>query len=307
MVAFRHEDEMTNEQRRAIESVTLTEEWTVHGHLPQYLVAATEGLPRSAQSRIIHRVMEEEPLQLLHLPSEELGTESRTQAYEISEDRRINVLAPAEQLPTWYIELGNQLDAHYDEEEFVELGLLPSSEVNRQVNETIETEFLRKKEEQLERYQQEMTALELGETTTYSRERREQDTEPIPVYRDIAKEIRSLYPDVILLDFELIADHMQHKNFRVSETDTVNVEETMDQVYEFLESLYRPTDRFTTYILFSEDVFEKLGFEPTAHLEDSLALLAEQNEFVNIVHIKPYRDTETWMEDEILPLFYKGS
>jgi len=60
-----------------------------------------------------------------------------------------------------------------------------------------------------------------------------------------------------------------------------------------------------TYILFSEDVFEKLGFEPTAHLEDSLALLAEQNQFVNIVQINLYIDNESWMEDEILPLFYK--
>lgn len=308
MIVFRHEDELTNEQRRAIESVTFTEEWTVHGHLPHDLVKNTVTLPATMKSRIIHRIMEEEPIHLLHLPSEQLASQSGTQAYGMPVGKNVLTSIYGDtnmgQLPHWYVKLASQLNEKYQEQDLIKLSLIPPSEVDRQVTETVKAEIEKTRSEEAERHQQIIAAHDAGESPSYFEEIKREDEEMISVYRDITKQIRSLKPDVILLDFELIVDHMQHEDFRISNSTDISLDETIDQTYEFLESLYRPIDRFTTYLLFSEDVYEKLGFEPTAQLEDSLALLAEQNDYLHFVHVSSYEDNESWMEEDILPLLY---
>lgn len=309
MIVFRHDEELTNEQRRAIESVTFTEEWTLFGHLPPDLVKKTELLPATTKSRMVHRIMEEEPIHLLHLPSEELAAASHSgaKAYSMSEGTSLLSTFRGDtsrgQLPPWYVKLADRLNEKYEEENLIQLSILPPSEVNRQVIETVKEEVEKKRTEEEARHQQIITAHDTGQSPSYFEEVRREDEEIISVYRDVAKEIRSLNPDIILLDFELIVDHMKDENFRITDSNDMSLDETIDQTYEFLESLYRPIDRFTTYLLFSEDVYEKLGFERTAHLEDSLALLAEQNDYLNIVHISTYENNESWMEEEILPLF----
>ncbi|MCE7792417.1 hypothetical protein K8O68_08310 [Salipaludibacillus sp. CUR1] len=308
MVVFRHEEEMTNAEKRAIESVTFEEEWARYGHLPVHLVEATEGLPSPLKSRIIHRMMDEIPLHVMQLPSEELAAETHgafagfTAGNEKDEPvffTTVNDETAMRDLPGWLVHFSNRFNEVYNTRDMLDITFLPPNEASRVIMETIEEE----KEKRLE--EEELEQAE-GKPGVYSGFGEEED-EPIPVYRKIAKDIRAQSPDVVLLDFDLIAEHLEHDEVKIAEGGMTGVEETVDQTYEFLEALYRSIDTFTTYILFSDEVFEHLGLSPTEQLEDQLNLLADQNEYVHVVRIPSYNkeDEQEWAENHILPLFYR--
>ncbi|PYZ92534.1 hypothetical protein CR194_12755 [Salipaludibacillus keqinensis] len=306
MVAFKHEDELSNAERRAMELVTFEEEWAVHGHLPEELVEATAGLVPPVKSRMIHRIMEEIPLHIVHLPSNDMAEHTGVESITGAPNDRPQFLTTVDErysigwFPTWMIELAHELDTAYNRKDLAELTVLHPTEALRIMNETLEGEEDRRTAQEEER----RAMIESGKRPSFIEEE-----ETIPVYQDVAAAIRTQHPDVLLLDFEAIVEHTQTEEFRIFEGGSVGVEDIIDQTYEFLETLYRPQDRFTTYLLFSEDMYDHLGFGPTDQLTDQLQLLAEQNEFVYFIPVSSYEESEQpyWEKEDILPLFYSGA
>ncbi|SDZ46433.1 hypothetical protein SAMN05421736_113108 [Evansella caseinilytica] len=69
MLFFRHEIVFTKGDARSIESVTYSDEWLAAANIPEDLKVRTAAVDGPLRSRIIHRMMEEEKLTVVYVPS----------------------------------------------------------------------------------------------------------------------------------------------------------------------------------------------------------------------------------------------
>ncbi|WP_088031955.1 hypothetical protein [Evansella clarkii] len=282
MVVFRHEEYLSGSESRQIEQVTFEEDWAEHGNIPEHLRDITRGLDGPLRSKIIHKVINGETLNVLYLPSTPFF--ERTVRTDIEE-----------QQPLW-LEKTEEILSDVYKYDFVGLLVLPPDALRYELpedGEVIEDDD------------------DLNDEAPYGElpAQEEEPDAPEPSYLQSVRELRELEPDVILLDMALIAEHLDDSEY--------SVEGYTAQVLELLETLYRPRDRYFTYMLAGVELHEALFFErEDTTLNDHIERLSEQLDFgvkqavIDFERGAAYMPEdqlhERWARQVMVPLFYRG-
>ena len=271
MVFFRHDETLSGAAVRSIEQVTYSDEWVEHGNIPEHLKEITSGLDGPVRSKIIHKVIKKEELEVIYIPSSAF--------YES--------FAGNNGRPPEWLEYTEQLLAKVYGYDLLNLTIFPPEALEYKLPELEEPE---------ERFD-----------TNFPQMDRPEPLEPS--YMDSVREIRSLEPDVILLDMSLLTEHL--------EEDELSVQDYSGQMLELLETMYNPRDRYYTYMLVNEDLHEGMRFDgENSMLNERIDKLSDQLKYgskkevmefdYGAAYLEEDQLHERWAHNVMVPLFYKG-
>lgn len=305
MLFFRHEVVFTQADERAIRDVTYGDEWIINANIPDDLREQTMDLDGPLRSKIIHRILGEEQLQVVYIPSS-----------EVMESTGLGDELAGLDLPPWAEKTKELLQEEYDYD-LLELSWIDPAYVAPVYPEGQDGEDFLEEEQQEDRQggtegrQQvdeeegkvETDLLEDGRTSwqnidEYRPERVEMNEpqEDRPIYLDAVQFIRAQNPDVILLDMGLIVEHFEDEYPTYREVALVT--------REFLRTLYRSNDRFYTFLLMENSVYDKLGYsERSENLDEYLENLTGQMDHVSVAYLDVEGINKQYRSHELAKLF----
>ena len=341
MIFLAPDQSLTGSQRTSIDGVFLSEDWIEESRISREIKDLTSGLSNVQQSVTMRRLDEEEPVHAVVLTGDSLADESDMprvmgNSYDDEEDPGdhehpyalgLSTVTideedpPAEQweehleadwfsFPDWVQGMRNGAVAHYGTDQAMDVTTVHPDEVKRVIEYTERVETYIRDERDEVRSEQIKEAQEAGEVPP-----EELDHGPMPVYSEIMRDIRRMNPDVVIIDMNLILDHLlegTHLSPGVDLDDSeLDGQAILNQTYDVLINLHRGNvDHFTTYLMYSDDMRERLPEGEVFNLREDLEALAGQFTIYNdmqVVHLAPVNPYEElrpsfWGQREISPL-----
>ncbi|UCZ52989.1 hypothetical protein LGQ02_19760 [Bacillus shivajii] len=286
MFAFRHEDELTHAARESIELATYNEDWVIYGNIPNELRENTEGLVPPLRSKVIHRILRQEVLNVVYLPSPSFYVEAGMDQGE----------------GMWRDKAMDWLHADYGHE-FVHIEVLPPDFFQKRLpNETFEEGiWLIEEAEETGK----------GAVPLYTDEPGEIEKTYVPS----ARALRSLEPDVVIFDVGLL--HEEGITVREFIDETVNAlnafYDSRGRFFTYLllnEALYEDLTLDEKERTTAEHFYMTESERVKTMIDDDFTRIAEQLDFADYketrrfdgVHETNEAKHERWAREEIVPL-----